>query len=351
MYFGSVRFYKHLIYTVMVIISILAIIGFVFLISLIIPESDVHAEAITYNDSMTSNSDSVVDPNNNFSYNDDINSNENEAKNDSLSSNNQSSDTEKTHENKNDDTDKININEENTDDSNEQTEAKNFDLYPELVCDEPVVEKKRNKTAYLTFDDGPSTSTLAILDILKEYDVKATFFVVTGSYNSSNLYLLNDILEQGHAIGIHSNTHEYTKIYESLDSYLEDLNNAYNAIYNQTGIRVNIVRLPGGSINSFNEVTKQEITDELLDRNFRYYDWNVSFQDAKKNITADEIYQNALSGINKLDGEDLIILAHDYQNNDQTLIALKKVIATLSDLDYEFGVINNTVEPITFSGK
>ena len=319
MYFGSVKFYKHLIYIAMIIISILAIVGLITIISLIIPD---FAEAASID---------KINYNNN-----DVNNNSN------------------TEENSNNiDISNINDNIQNFNNKSDELiddKPALFKLYPELVCEEPIITETTTKTAYLTFDDGPSPSTTYILDILKEYNVKATFFVVTGS-NNSNLELLKQIADEGHAIGLHSHSHDYKIIYESLESFLEDLNTSYNIIYEYTNIKPTIIRFPGGSVNEINTEVYEDITSEVLKRNFRYYDWNVSFEDAQNNITSEEIYNYALTGIVRNNENDLIILIHDKANNTETLTALKKVIDVLESNGYNFDVLDNNVEPITFSYK
>lgn len=106
------------------------------------------------------------------------------------------------------------------------------------------------KTMYLTFDDGPSEeNTAAVLDILKEYNIQATFFVV-GENVRRHPEVARRIVEEGHTIGIHCNRHEYGELYESVDSYLADFREAYDAVYEVTGVEAKLFRFPGGSINS-----------------------------------------------------------------------------------------------------
>ena len=102
------------------------------------------------------------------------------------------------------------------------------------------------KIAYLTFDDGPSINTGKILDILKRYDIKATFFVVGRSDdNSKNLY--KRIVKEGHAIGNHTYSHEYKTLYSSEENFLSDFKKLEHHIYDITGIKMDIMRFPGGS--------------------------------------------------------------------------------------------------------
>lgn len=316
MYLGSVKFYKHLIYFTTIVILVLAIIGLIFLISLVIPNSNAEAASIDNMNTTSYNQAAEKDTSIKETFN-------NQA---SSEQTNKSAD----------------INSE---------EPMVFEVYPDLYCEKSDIKTNDTKTAYITFDDGPSSTTTKILDILKKRDIKATFFVVTGDYNAPNLDLLKQINDEGHALGIHSHSHIYKEIYDSKESFLKEINDSFNIIYEKTSIKPTVIRFPGGSINKFNSDIYEDITSEVLNRNFRYYDWNVSFEDAKNDATVDKIYQNVLDGIEKNNENDLVILAHDRANNNNMLEALEKVIDVLESYDYSFDKLDNSVEPITFYNK
>ncbi len=316
MYLGSVKFYKHLIYFTTIVILVLAIIGLIFLISLVIPNSNAEAASIDNMNTTSYNQAAEKDTSIKETFN-------NQA---SSEQTNKSAD----------------INSE---------EPMVFEVYPDLYCEKSDIKTNDTKTAYITFDDGPSSTTTKILDILKKRDIKATFFVVTGDYNAPNLDLLKQINDEGHALGIHSHSHIYKEIYDSKESFLKEINDSFNIIYEKTSVKPTVIRFPGGSINKFNSDIYEDITSEVLNRNFRYYDWNVSFEDAKNDATVDEIYQNVLDGIEKNNENDLVILAHDRANNNNMLEALEKVIDVLESYDYSFDKLDNSVEPITFYNK
>ncbi len=316
MYLGSVKFYKHLIYFTTIVILVLAIIGLIFLISLVIPNSNAEAASIDNMNTTSYNQAAEKDTSIKETFN-------NQA---SSEQTNKSAD----------------INSE---------EPMVFEVYPDLYCEKSDIKTNDTKTAYITFDDGPSSTTTKILDILKKRDIKATFFVVTGDYNAPNLDSLKQINDEGHALGIHSHSHIYKEIYDSKESFLKEINDSFNIIYEKTSIKPTVIRFPGGSINKFNSDIYEDITSEVLNRNFRYYDWNVSFEDAKNDATVDEIYQNVLDGIEKNNENDLVILAHDRANNNNMLEALEKVIDVLESYDYSFDKLDNSVEPITFYNK
>ncbi|MBO4461285.1 MAG: polysaccharide deacetylase family protein, partial [Lachnospiraceae bacterium] len=123
-----------------------------------------------------------------------------------------------------------------------------------IVPDDPEPEDPNDnvdpnaKKVYLTFDDGPSHNTELILDILKEYNVKATFFVI-GRNDEYSKSLYKRIVDEGHTIALHSYTHRYSSIYASLDAYKEDLQKISDLVYDATGVRSKFIRFPGGSSN------------------------------------------------------------------------------------------------------
>lgn len=342
MYLGSVRFYKHIIYTAIVIILVLALVGLGFIISFLIPKIKI-METANFN-KLTA---MIDDMNRTLNYQNLIKDSDDVR--DITKFN-----ADKIYYTKHDDS-KYDVDYFERKLNNTikvvPKEQLIFDVFPDLYCDAYEIISPEKKTAYLTFDDGPTENTENILDILREHKIKATFFVVTGDANSKYLHMLKKIVEEGHAVGIHSHTHKYEQIYSSKEAFLEDMNNSFNIIYEYTGIKPTITRFPGGSINSFNRDIYQDIVEELEKRNFLYYDWNVSFDDAKKNVTTDEIYKSALTGIEKNSKNDLIILAHDQAKNNYSLEALKKLIDVLESYGYSFDKMDNSVEPITFSGK
>jgi len=178
---------------------------------------------------------------------------------------------------------------------------------------------------YLTFDDGPSAQTDAILDILDEYGVKATFFVV-GKEGYEEQY--RRIVEEGHSLGIHSYSHKYRDIYQSLDAYREDLERLHSYLYEVTGVDSRIVRFPGGSSNAIGSDKIQELIAYLDDEGFTYYDWNVSSGDAASGyVSASRIESNVLDNVGRFDTS--IVLMHDSSDKDTTLEALPVIIETL----------------------
>lgn len=204
------------------------------------------------------------------------------------------------------------------------------------------------KTAYLTFDDGPSKMTLKILDLLDEYGIKATFFVVYKDDDFS-LSIYKEIVERGHSIGLHTYSHEYKQIYSSVDAYLDDFYKLYKHIYEVTGIKCDIFRFPGGSINSYNTNIYREIIAEMVRRGFVFYDWNISSADAEPGSTKESIIRNIKRGLENQDR--VIILMHDSPHKQLTYDTLPTVIDYLYEKDFIFRKLDNTVRPITFAYK
>lgn len=177
---------------------------------------------------------------------------------------------------------------------------------------------------YLTFDDGPSANTGKILDILDRYGVKATFFVV-GKEGDWAEESLKDIVERGHSLGMHSYTHKYADIYESVEAFAEDFVKLREYLEDVTGVTSNIYRFPGGSSNTISNLDMNEFAEYLDSWNVRFFDWNVSSGDGDRRLhTVDEIVKSSLEGIENR--ETSIILMHDAVGKPTTVEALPKII-------------------------
>lgn len=218
------------------------------------------------------------------------------------------------------------------------------ELYPQLYAEYPKNFGKDTKTIYLTFDDGPSDNTLMILSILRKYNIKATFFM-SGSTTEKGRAIMEQVAAEGHAIGVHSYSHDYEKIYESVDSYLDDFNTTYNIIKDATGVSPNIFRFAGGSYNDYNHEIYDELVAEMTRRGFVYYDWNVSAQDAVVKPTWTNIYNNVLNGVKKNTSNRQIILMHDSADKYVTVTTVEDIIVELMKDGYSFDKLDNTVPP------
>lgn len=219
-------------------------------------------------------------------------------------------------------------------------------LYPDMYVSLAEETKSVPKTVYLTFDDGPSSRTAEILDILKNEDIKATFFII-GKEGNKQKELLERIAEEGHTLGVHTYSHIYDSIYKSVESFLEDFSETYHLIYETTGVRPEVFRFPGGSVNTYNAQFYEEIISELTRRGFTYYDWNASSGDAVPKATANTVLSNA---IQSSAGKDrVILLMHDSIGKSYTVAALLGIIEYFRAQGYEFDRITNDVTPIAFN--
>ena len=193
---------------------------------------------------------------------------------------------------------------------------------------------------YLTFDDGPSIYTDDILDILAEYNVKATFFVV-GRENTASYARYLRIVEEGHTLGMHSYSHVYSDIYASPESFAEDTQRIRSLLEDVTRQTPVFYRFPGGSSNDVSRTDVRELAEYLESQGIIYFDWNVSSGDAGKiPLTSDQIVRNALSGIESRD--TTVILLHDAASKRSTVYALPQIIETLQSMD------NVEILPITY---
>lgn len=221
-------------------------------------------------------------------------------------------------------------------------------LYPELYAEPAAEFIDSEKTVYLTFDDGPSENTLDILAILEKYDIKAAFFM-SGGDSDRTKEIMKAVADAGHTIGVHSMSHEYENIYSSVESFLEDMNNTYNCIVEATGVRPQIMRFAGGSINNYNRLIYPQLIAEVTRRGFTYYDWNVSGEDATTHATWTSIYNNVLNGIENNSSHRAVVLLHDSADKQLTVKTVEDIIIALQNDGYSFGQLDNTVKPVTFS--
>ena len=221
-------------------------------------------------------------------------------------------------------------------------------LYPDFYA--PAWEGETidgGKVCFLTFDDGPSANTDRVLELLDRYGVKATFFVVgTAAATPANQQRMKNIVAAGHTLAMHSWSHDYKKVYASVESFLEEFNQLYQWIYQVTGTCPSVYRFPGGSINGYDRGVYQEIIAEMTRRGFVYFDWNASAQDATAAPRpASHIAADCLRGV----GRDLVVvLGHDSAARGTTVDALPAVIKGYQNAGYTFSALHPGVTPVTF---
>lgn len=196
-----------------------------------------------------------------------------------------------------------------------------------------------NKIIYLTFDDGPSQYTGELLDILAKYDVKATFFV-TGR-NSGYFHYIKRAYDEGHTIGLHTYSHNYSSVYSSVDAYFSDLNSINEVVREQTGSYSSLIRFPGGSSNTVSRNYTVGIMSQLSSmvesKGYKYFDWNVSSGDASSSILDSSSYaQNVINGLGN--GSYYVVLQHD--TNINSIRGVSKIIEYGLSHGYSFRAID-----------
>lgn len=213
-------------------------------------------------------------------------------------------------------------------------------------------EKIKNvKIAYLTFDDGPSKNTLDILKVLKDYNVKATFFV-NGHKAHTDLY--KKIADDGHALANHTYSHDYKTIYSSVDNFKNDVKKLDNFLTEVTGEEPNfILRYPGGSNNTIsrrygNKNIMGEIISEMHKEGYVYFDWNVDSTDAAAyRQSKDKIVNSVLNGSKHT--KKAVILMHDLDPKTTTVQALPEVIQGLKEQGFIFDIMTKDTEGTQFT--
>ena len=199
-----------------------------------------------------------------------------------------------------------------------------------------VFIKKRDAvgTIYLTFDDGPKEGTTnVILDILKEEGVEATFFVT----NSGPDYLIKRMYDEGHTVALHTASHNYQTVYSSVDAYYNDLYSVQERVKRITGHESKIIRFPGGSSNTVSRKycsgIMTTLTQDVVNRGFKYYDWNLSSGDAAGGSpTATDIYNNVVYSLRK-DRVNMVLM-HDIKT--YTRDSLRDIIRYGKNNGYTF---------------
>ena len=206
------------------------------------------------------------------------------------------------------------------------------------LLEKKIVAKQVNKKiAYLTFDDGPYHSTNRVLYILKENKVKATFFTIglnkDTCYDNSNYScydIYKKIVDNGHTIANHTYSHLiFDGLYNSADSFINQVKIQEELIKERTGIITNIVRFPGGSGTAKHYGIKDSAINKLRENNYGWVDWSATDGDGGYIANATLAWNNLKNTIN----EDIeVILFHDY--NNITITILPDAIAYLKDNNY-----------------
>ncbi|CUH92427.1 hypothetical protein SD1D_0879 [Herbinix luporum] len=290
-------------------------------------------EGKTEKDNTYKDSDKEPDNKNN------INKDKDNKSSDSKKSNNEDADTKDAKKDKSDikekDSDKDITQKppEKTDNKDQKKEESNKDNKDKKDKEDISKEEKeseanfKNKKVYLTFDDGPTYNTDKILDILAEYNVKATFFVI-GSTDEVDKERYRRIVNEGHTLGMHSYSHDYNKIYNSLEDFDKDFTKLMKLLYDTTGYTPTIYRFPGGSLNHVSKSDMKIFIKYLIEKEMNYYDWNVVNGDAEGvDYTEEEMIDKVLEGV--ASKKTSIVLMHDGHGKEKTVASLPKLLEAL----------------------
>lgn len=201
------------------------------------------------------------------------------------------------------------------------------------------------RRVYLTFDDGPSIYTDEILDILAEYEVKATFFVV-GKEDEHSQEAIRRIVREGHTLGMHSYSHKYSELYASLDSFEADFEKQRAYLEELTGETCQFYRFPGGSSNTVSKVDMGNFIDYLDGQGVVYFDWNISSGDGGRPLLdVDTLVKNSTEDVARWN--TAVILLHDSADKRTTVDALPRIIeAILAMEDTVLLPITENTEPV-----
>lgn len=213
-----------------------------------------------------------------------------------------------------------------------ELEQQTAELKEAAITSEPtkVPEKKK---VYLTFDDGPGSRTEEILDILKENEIKATFFV-TGKAGDEAEKIYKKIVKGGHTLGMHSYSHIYDEIYESKETFSKDFKKLYDYLHDVTGYEPQWYRFPGGSTSEHIQLPLETFTDVLESKNVRYMDWNVISPDiSNPSAKKEQIASGIAESVSQFDTS--VVLLYDSADRPATLKALPLIIEKLKKENYE----------------
>ena len=201
------------------------------------------------------------------------------------------------------------------------------------------------KVAYLTFDDGPSTTnTPEVLKILDKYNIKGTFFVTGNSISAGDKSkeLLKQIVKNGHAIGNHTYSHDYKYLYPNrkmnVNNIMSDINKNENLMKEVLGedFSTKVVRFPGGY---WSWQDRTPMKEKMIQEGIQNIDWNALNGDAEgKKKNADELVEFAKKSVEDLgpNADNVVVLMHDTYGKEETVKALPRIIEYLQSKGFEF---------------
>ncbi len=209
--------------------------------------------------------------------------------------------------------------------------------YSDAIAEKVVnVYYEKAKKIYLTFDDGPSKQTPKILDTLDKYNVKATFFVL-GRNVVNYPELVKREYDSGHFIANHGYSHEYSQIYSSPQTVLDEYNQTVDAIRNAIGVpnyNPHLFRFPGGSVGGKYASLKKSAIELLRENQIAHTNWNCLSGDAEGKNTIEAMWEEIRE--TAVGDDNLVILMHDAADKSVTAEFLPQLIEYYQGQGYEF---------------
>ncbi|MED4716611.1 polysaccharide deacetylase [Bacillus badius] len=190
--------------------------------------------------------------------------------------------------------------------SNEEFLKANQSFFDRLNSPQPA----KGPIAYVTFDDGPSQQSASILNILASHRVKATFFYIEANIHRYQAAAKRAAAE-GHYLALHSVTHKVNPLYNSPQSFMNEMEKTNRTLKSVTGRSSVLVRAPFGS----SPYLKQPFCDAMSKRGYRLWDWDIDSEDWRYNTSSKaRILQNIQAGIKmqkKRGDQHVVILLHE----------------------------------------
>ena len=194
------------------------------------------------------------------------------------------------------------------------------------------------KVVYITFDDGPTHNTPLILDTLKKYNAKATFFVLENRISEYPDFIKR-LHSEGHAIGLHGQCHDVNVIYSSPSEPLYEMNSTNDSLYNVLGFRTQLARTPYGS---YPYMTYDQYK-VLCSANYKIWDWTVDPRDGVGTPDISTIFSNIKKDLKG--NNNPIVLLHDRKSTAKNLDSILNFFASQG---YRFETIDENMDPVNF---
>lgn len=198
---------------------------------------------------------------------------------------------------------------------------------------------------YLTFDGSPDANTDKILDVLKQYGVKASFFV-SGDTSEEMKPVYKRIVQEGHTLGMHSFSNRYREVYASKEAFTEDFDRLSDYLEQVTGTECRFYRFPGGSCNEISNVPMTEFVQILNEKDVTYFDWNVSAGDTGSSYSVEDVVDNVTSGVTCY--KTSVVLLHDGEDKSTTVEALGSLIEALQEMKVQILPIDEHTKTIQY---